>query len=553
MKFFIYKKIKDNPYLLNDLYPNEINEKIINIALENGYQYDENSPAYLLKYKKMAEYYINNCKTYLAKELTYIENFPNLIIKIIPKININNYSGKDFDIVFLIVKTYYEYLNPKTQFNIINKEDIIYRYLNKHPEYLKNYRFKISTIKNYSELYNIFKKYNLPINYIEINEDFFLYIAKENPSILFDQNVSAEIIVSERTANVFIENEKKGKIKLESVDNTMLLNNIFLIRYYLNEDFQNIIFFKNTNHPDIIFKTFLENLPEYFKYLKLFSNIFPNIDNKIFENQLLLKLKNEKINYECSWDFINDYYNNGQDNEEITDENDDDLIDKILLLKDKNNIKYLLPDKDDIDYWEDMNKIIKKITHKSFGLSSKEELIKCKEILTYIKKYMQEDENDKVIEKKKEEKNVIIFGKSMNGNILALSDIKKIDSHYYEEILDLLKKIEKTEIIKNKEKNRFFTNNNNLLKVFEYKGYQIRIICKRLPKNAIYVEMIRIKKSQNSKLDMLEPISRNNNLLKDYEYIYNLFLNNEEEELVKEHEIIKEDIIQFLKPKTRVK
>ena len=143
----------------------------------------------------------------------------------------------------------------------------------------------------------------------------------------------------------------------------------------------------------------------------------------------------------------------------------------------------------------------------------------------------------------------IIFGVTPSGSIAFLNDLKRnIDEHYYEEIIELLDQLENGELVNNQEKvRRFNSNNNKLSGLMELKGFQIRLLFRQLPKNIIYIDMVRIKKDDRVTKDFQEPIRRMTLLTQDFESKKRRIKNNDKvDELIIEGEEMLATVKHFL-------
>ncbi|MGN1371769.1 MAG: hypothetical protein ACI4XM_05810 [Candidatus Coprovivens sp.] len=143
----------------------------------------------------------------------------------------------------------------------------------------------------------------------------------------------------------------------------------------------------------------------------------------------------------------------------------------------------------------------------------------------------------------------IIFGVTPSGSIAFLNDLKRnIDEHYYEEIIELLDQLENGELVNNQEKvRRFNSNNSKLSGLMELKGFQIRLLFRQLPKNIIYIDMVRIKKDDRVTKDFQEPIRRMTLLTQDFESKKRRIKNNDKvDELIIEGEEMMATVRRFL-------
>lgn len=137
----------------------------------------------------------------------------------------------------------------------------------------------------------------------------------------------------------------------------------------------------------------------------------------------------------------------------------------------------------------------------------------CKES---VEEYNREQTDMKKQAFSQDEKVNIIFGRKPSGNIAFLKDLEKIDQNHYATILQVLEDIENDEGFGNPTRQKYLGKANDKFKgVYQQKGYQIRIIFRKLPGNIAYVEMVRVKKDTRVTRDFEEPIERTELLAKD--------------------------------------
>lgn len=92
-------------------------------------------------------------------------------------------------------------------------------------------------------------------------------------------------------------------------------------------------------------------------------------------------------------------------------------------------------------------------------------------------------------------KNIPVFAVSDGGNPYFLSDLEKIPSDYYDEVLKTLNLFLNGQIC-SFDKIRVFKNNDSFVKtVVEYKGFKIRIFTAKLKDNVFYLFGLAMKKS----------------------------------------------------------
>ena len=113
----------------------------------------------------------------------------------------------------------------------------------------------------------------------------------------------------------------------------------------------------------------------------------------------------------------------------------------------------------------------------------------------------------------------LIFARSNAGNSLIESDIESIDKSYYPRILKMLNRLTTSERSSDTTKYKKLINNKDLLGAFEYKEFAVRIICRQIDEDSVYVNFVTVKKSTNGLKDTNSIISRLKSTKEDYEEI----------------------------------
>ena len=221
------------------------------------------------------------------------------------------------------------------------------------------------------------------------------------------------------------------------------------------------------------------------------------------------------------------------------------LLLAIIDLEYIDGLESVLPSPSSSNFGELMDFIIKGlIKEESSWLDMMQEgydLDECLKELDMIKKKIaicrkmveQSTLEEQVVEEETSECN-IVFGHTPAGNNSFLQDVKKIDPHYYQDIIDLLNNLLTSNISTNEEKGKKLYNNYSLRNIMELKGFQIRIIYKHLPENVYYVMQGIVKKDDNPKTYLNALSSRCSLLGKDYDRVKSEIINGRKGLLLEE-------------------
>lgn len=286
--------INFNNRIIDTIGENKLSEEDIDIAVKKGYKYiSGQSPVFLIKYKKILNQAIAN-KQIKELELKYLldNNYFKTVDELYyfyfedgfnttPKIPIEEESFKDITLDF--IKTHMENSNSYNLFFFINREELIYDYLDLHPSKINEIHYDF---QNYSKLYQIIKKHNInyeKINSITINKPILLQEwIKDNPRVLLNKNINYSDI------NDFLINFTKDCIKsriftIEEVLTSPIGYKTSILENALEEDFSRIkLLSEDNNYSEKILDIFIEKLPDTIEYLNKISELFPSISiNKI--------------------------------------------------------------------------------------------------------------------------------------------------------------------------------------------------------------------------------------------------------------------------------
>ena len=147
----------------------------------------------------------------------------------------------------------------------------------------------------------------------------------------------------------------------------------------------------------------------------------------------------------------------------------------------------------------------------------------------------------------------IIFATTNSGNICIENDLKNISEEYLGVIGELLTKLQNGTIDNNVQKARSFTTIDKKLNgIQELKDFKVRLFYKNLSPDTVYVLMVRMKKSDNDRLDREEIKDRASQRNKQYESLKKLIKDSDKkEELVNEHNKILLNILSSIEHKKR--
>lgn len=174
----------------------------------------------------------------------------------------------------------------------------------------------------------------------------------------------------------------------------------------------------------------------------------------------------------------------------------------------KEEIREVLPDKDDYDYEKVLLRLMAELVRennemtifsdeegvsleeKKFLASEIEENLRRKDILKELVTEKEKEEENEV-----HEENKLVFMPTQSGNPCVISELKHIDSAYYESFASLFESI-----ITGKFKNlRKFSPNSAVAGLFEVKDFAIRIILSRLGPREYCVISAFTKKTDSNK------------------------------------------------------
>lgn len=174
----------------------------------------------------------------------------------------------------------------------------------------------------------------------------------------------------------------------------------------------------------------------------------------------------------------------------------------------KEEIRAVLPDKDDYDYEKVLLRLMAELVRennemtifsdeegvsleeKKFLASEIEENLRRKDILKELVTEKEKEEENEV-----HEENKLVFMPTQSGNPCVISELKHIDSAYYESFASLFESI-----ITGKFKNlRKFSPNSAVAGLFEVKDFAIRIILSRLGPREYCVISAFTKKTDSNK------------------------------------------------------
>lgn len=174
----------------------------------------------------------------------------------------------------------------------------------------------------------------------------------------------------------------------------------------------------------------------------------------------------------------------------------------------KEEIREVLPDKDDYDYEKVLLRLMAELVRennemtifsdeegvsleeKKFLASEIEENLRRKDILKELVTEKEKEEENEV-----HEENKMVFMPTQSGNPCVISELKHIDSAYYESFASLFESI-----ITGKFKNlRKFSPNSAVAGLFEVKDFAIRIILSRLGPREYCVISAFTKKTDSNK------------------------------------------------------
>ena len=214
----------------------------------------------------------------------------------------------------------------------------------------------------------------------------------------------------------------------------------------------------------------------------------------------------------------------------------------IMKLKDElAKIKTLLSSSPDEtpDFIEYYNDEIKSINH---------QINICQNLLAQAKK------DEAIIEEfaKQPIKN-IVFATTTGGNISLEKDLKVIPEEYYQDIIDMLKRIEQGVTENNEvQAHSFNSSHRKLCGCHEVKTFKVRIVYKILSSDTVYVFLAKLKKSDNDSRDRTEIVTRASNQSYEYELLKEQLKNPHiKQKIIDENRKILINLYEYLNQKKR--
>ena len=220
----------------------------------------------------------------------------------------------------------------------------------------------------------------------------------------------------------------------------------------------------------------------------------------------------------------------------------------IFYLQDENDIRKALPNTDFRSFYEIINGLLGMISKEIAELENciveennlkyKEELKEdlknwkfkqglCMSLLEEAEK-IEEDESSLYNSINKD----LVFASTVGGGTMFERDLKSIPEEYYSSVITCLERLKKGNIDSNDEKEKAFTNNGCLQGLHEEKEFKIRIIYRVLSKDVLYVMMVKTKKSDNDKADVLGPINRKKNTQDEFYELQSMLNDNQKKEQI---------------------
>ena len=214
----------------------------------------------------------------------------------------------------------------------------------------------------------------------------------------------------------------------------------------------------------------------------------------------------------------------------------DSYYEAIILLHEEESIKNALPSTEFNNFSTIINGLIVKLQNEIQSILIESKNCSKEEIEELIKPEIQELKNKVLIcrelkrkeEKRNEEEEEVdnkssivpqkelIFATTPRGNICVEEDIKDLPKEHYDKIIKCLEKIERNEEDNNNEKGKLFNNNKKLIGVREKKEDIIRITLRHLTPDTAYVELVKMKKTNNSDQDREGIINRDKLVYDEY-------------------------------------
>lgn len=254
---------------------------------------------------------------------------------------------------------------------------------------------------------------------------------------------------------------------------------------------------------------------------------------------------------------------------DILDNLRNNYFNAILELNDESDIINSLPDPEYENFFPIINGLIEKLNEKikileeeKNSLNDDKELLMlaqeeidslnfkknlCLNLLEKANKTLL-IENDIDTNQKKN----LIFAQTSFGNICFERDLKDIPEEYFGTVFEMLQNLESGITEENNEKAKVFTNSAKLSSLHEIKEFKVRIIYKRISGDALYIMLVKMKKSDNDKLNREEIINRNKNVTKDCKMVEKILADPvRSKELIELNEEIKKRIYDNLSASRR--
>ena len=311
MNPFFRQILKVRPQVLNGIPERFITETDVKTAIDNGYVVDELTSDFLLKYKVIAEKYVEFIKqknNVTGEELIYLLQHNELISDLLPFIKMTDYNDNQQKVIIDILRKNIDKLKYLKIDNIIKNTDLYYDYLDAYPNYLADIDYDF--IKDYQKLYEIIKKHLNDFDVSKINLELFKVWYKNDPTILKNNLIPRLVYNDQEFVDIFINAFNNNEITLNDVNGFTFLGQKNIYSFLLNLDFANVIYLPNLYyHGDdckLIIDMFLNNIDENFKYLPEVSQIVNVYDEEqqkkiieaIFSKDLVVK------GCDRSWSFL---------------------------------------------------------------------------------------------------------------------------------------------------------------------------------------------------------------------------------------------------------
>lgn len=225
----------------------------------------------------------------------------------------------------------------------------------------------------------------------------------------------------------------------------------------------------------------------------------------------------------------------------------------VRLLQDEQDILNALPQPEYENFFPLIRGVIKKLENEL--KENQEEL--ASELDPKMKEYIQDEidiiqfkinvcinllqkglEDEKIEEEAlSTPKKNIIFATTESGNICIENDMKTIPEEFYTSVERLLLRLQEGVVEDNGQKAKSFTTiDKKMVGIHEIKEFKIRLFYKNLSPDTVYVLMVRMKKSDNDRLDREEIINRTSQRNKQYERLKKEVKDPmKKEELIQEH------------------